>query len=157
METTTIKFYRNYKDGRYFVSGKNEQGRWFYLYKTHNTDLYLDNEKFAKGLEIDKSKLTLKEKDDKDCNILVFKTAELEREFCVSKEELAKRKEQKKVQSTSAFDFVKDIIIELFEQNEELIAGKLITSILQSKATKENETFDTDGKLVPVDDDNLPF
>ena len=148
-----MKIYRFFKNKRYYLSGKSAKtNKWYFLNKTHqaNQELYLDMEKFAKGLEVDDKLLTVKEGTD---NVLVFKTAESEREYCISKEEVAKRKEQRQAQSVSPFDFIKDIIKELFMENEELIAGEHISKILEGN-TKVDDTG-----LVKADiaDEDLPF
>ena len=148
-----MKIYRFFKNKRYYLSGKSTKtGKWYFLNKSHqaNQELYLDMEKFAKGLEVADALLAVKEGTD---NVLVFKTAESEREYCITKEEVAKRKEQRQTQSTSPFDFIKDIIKELFMENEELIAGEHISKIL------EGNTKVDDAGLVKadIDDKDLPF
>lgn len=148
-----MKFFRFYKNKRYYLSGKSEKsGKWYFLNKSHeeNKDLYLDNERFAKGLEIADALLGVEVGTD---NVLVFRTAEDERKYCISKEELDQRKANKKVQSNSAFDFIKDIIKELFMENEELIAGEHISKILEG-----NTQVDNDGLVkADIDDKDLPF
>ena len=149
MEKITI--YKNYSKNnkRYYLATKVGEN-YYYINKVHNEDLYLDMDALHKK-ELDKSLFKLKEKNS---NILVFKDADKEREFCITKEEIEKRKQERKTQSTSVFDYVNDLIKELITTND-LMCGKLASKLfLTGKA--ENES-DDDLKPVDIDDDDLPF
>ena len=74
----TIKFYANYnsEQKKYYISGKNEKNKWFSLWKNPdiNKELYLDTNKFKKGIEIEKRKLKLLEREDgEESKVLMFK------------------------------------------------------------------------------------
>ena len=154
---STIKFYSNYKDGKVFVSGQNEKKVWFSLWKSteFNKDKYLDNDKFKGGLEIDKSVLKLHD-DKAGCRVLVFKDAEEEAKYCIDKEEVERRKKErnaKKTKSTTQniFDYIDDIIRELFDYNRnKLEYGVLIEKIL-TPAEELEEIKEEENK------DDLPF
>ena len=151
---STIKFYSNYKDGKVFISGQNEKKVWLSLWKStdFNKDMYLDNDKFKGGLEIDKSFLKLH--DDKiGCRVLVFKDAEEEAKYCITKEEVEKRKKarQTKVTTKNIFDYVDDIVRELFDYNRnKLEFGVMIEKILTPQ--EELEEIKEDDQQ-----DDLPF
>lgn len=124
---STIKFYRNYKDGKVFISGQNEKKAWLSLWKStdFNKDMYLDNDKFKGGLEIDKSVLKLYD-NEPGCRVLVFKDAEEEAKYCITKEEVEKRKKARQTKATTKniFDYVDDIVRELFKASHVTIDGK---------------------------------
>lgn len=149
---STIKFYSNYKDGKVFISGQNEKKVWLSLWKStdFNKDLYLDNDRFKGGLEIDKSVLKLH--DDKiGCRVLVFKDAEEEAKYCITKEEVEKRKKARQTKATTKniFDYVDDVVRELFNENGlDYKIGGLIDKILSP--TEELEE-------IKEDEDDLPF
>ena len=149
----TIKFYSNYKNKKFYVSGKNEKNKWFSLWKNpdFNNELYLDTQKFKGGVEIDKSKLKLLPNDSgKESKVLVFKNSEDEKEFCIDKAEIEKRKQERKTKKTSnSEDYIEDIIRELFRVNDTLKYGDLIKSILEQK--------NNDADLQEVETDDLPF
>ncbi len=151
---TTIKFYSNFKNGKVFVSGKNEQEKWFSLWKNAdiNEDLYLDNSKFKDGIEIEKSKLKLKD-NDKDCKILVFKNEADEKEFCITKEEIDKRKQKSAKFNKKIVDnvqaYVNDIIVELFKNNSNLVAGELIEKIISENNIPESAEETEDNGVLP--------
>lgn len=149
----TIKFYSNYKNKKIYVSGKNEKSKWFSLWKNpdFNNELYLDNQKFKGGVEIDKSKLKLLPNDSgEESKVLVFKNAEDEKEFCIDKVEVEKRKQERKAKTTSkSEDYIEDMIRELFRLNDTLKYGDLIKSILEQK--------NNDADLKEVETDDLPF
>ena len=115
---STIKFYSNYKDGKVFISGQNEKKVWLSLWKStdFNKDMYLDNDKFKGGLEIDKSVLKLHD-DKPGCRVLVFKDSEEEAKYCITKEEVEKRKKARQTKATTknVFDYIDDIVREFFE------------------------------------------
>lgn len=145
--SNTIKFYANYKDGKVFISGQNNKKVWFSLWKSteFNKDLYLENDKFKGGLEIDKQVLRLLD-DKPGCRVLVFKDAEEEAKYCISKEEVEKRKTQRKAKknSTNIFDYVNDIIKELVETNdlkikENGIIAKLLTPVEELEEIEEQD------------------
>ena len=144
-----IKFYANYKNGRYYISGKNEKNKWFSLWKNpeFSPNMYLDTEMFKGGIEIPKERLKLLPDEEGNVGkVLVFKTEDFERDFTISAEEIEKRKANKKERKNSnAFDYVEDIIKELFANNPDLKAGKIMQKIL-------NELQDA-----PEEEDNLPF
>ena len=150
---STIKFYSNYKDGKVFISGQNEKKVWFSLWKSteFNKDMYLDNDRFKGGLEIDKSVLKLH--DDKiGCRVLVFKDEAEEAKYCITKEEVEKRKKARQTKATTKniFDYVDDIVRELFDYNKgNLEFGAMIEKIL----TKEDELEE----IKEDEQDDLPF
>lgn len=145
-----IKIYKNYSKNnkKYYLATKVGEV-YYYINKAHNDDLYLDMDALHQK-ELDKSLFKLKE----NSNILVFKDAEEEKKYCITKEEIEKRKQERKTQSTSAFDYVNDLIKELITTND-LMCGKLTSKLfLTGKAENEN---DDDLKPVDIDDDDLPF
>lgn len=145
--SNTIKFYSNYKDGKVFISGQNDKKVWFSLWKSteFNKNLYLENDKFKGGLEIDKQVLRLLD-DKPGCRVLVFKDAEEEAKYCISKEEVEKRKAQRKAKknSTNIFDYVNDIVKELIETNdlkikENGIIAKLLEPVEELEEVEEQD------------------
>lgn len=151
---STIKFYSNYKDGKVFISGQNEKKVWLSLWKStdFNKDMYLDNDKFKGGLEIDKSVLKLHD-DKPGCRVLVFKDAEEEAKYCITKEEVEKRKKARQTKATTKniFDYVDDIVRELFDYNRnKLEYGAMIEKILTPE--EELEEIKEDEQQ-----DDLPF
>lgn len=150
-----IKFYRNYAKGRFYVSGKNHKGKWFYLNKSKefNGELYLDNEMFIKGLEIDKQLLKIVDGTD---NVLVFRNAEDEKIYCVTKEEIEQKKQQrqnkKKSVDASVETMIRDAVKELIDYNGLSYADDgIIARLLNKEEEQKNE------ELQPIDDEDLPF
>ena len=153
----TIKFYSNYKNKKFYVSGKNEKNKWFSLWKNpdFNNELYLDTQKFKGGVEIDKSKLKLLPNDSgEESKVLVFKNAEDEKEFCIDKVEIEKRKQErtKKKQSVNNdfCEFVVDMFRDLFKENNELKVGEVIRKQFE-------EYTKVDLEEIEVDEEDLPF
>ena len=160
MENRTIKFYKNIKNGRYFISGKNDKDKWFFLNKNKdfNDGLYLDNDKFKGGCDVFCKDLKLLE-NDKNCNILVFKTAEAERGFCISKEEIEKRekaRKEKKTITNDTYNFVGELFAELVKLNSDVLDfGEKINDLV-AKFNKENEEQKTE-IMEEIEDEDLPF
>lgn len=154
----TIKFYSNYKNKKFYVSGKNEKNRWFSLWKNpdFNNELYLDTQKFKGGVEIEKSKLKLLPNDNgEESKVLVFKNAEDEKEFCITKEDIEKRKQERKTKTSDKIEeYLEDIIKELVETIRTVIPFEqkpegLIEKILEQKNNKAD--------LQEVEQEELPF
>lgn len=151
---STIKFYRNYKNGRFYLSGKNEKDKWFYLNKSKdfNTDLYLDNDKFIKGLEIDKANLKLLEDTD---NILVFKTAEVEKNYCIDKAEIEKRKADRSNKKRNIDDRLETLLLDCLK---EIIAlNSLQYSENGAIANLLKDTKVDTKEIEEIDNTDLPF
>lgn len=154
----TIKFYANYnsQQKKYFISGKNDKGKYFSLWKNpdFNNDVYLDTNKFKKGLEIDKSKLKLLAREDgEESKVLMFKNAEDEKEYCITKEDIEKRKQEqtnkKKYVNNSYCEYIVDLFRDLFTANENLVVGELMK--------KQFEQY-TKVEMVEIEDpEDLPF
>lgn len=142
----TIKFYRQFKNGKYFISGKNENDKWFFLNKEHNKDLYLDYDKFKNGLSIDKIDLKLKDGTE---NVLILKNEEIERKYCITKEEVEERKKKRKIESYSPFDYVNEIIKEIIVTND-LLCGQMCEKLFLKKEEEKEE-------LEEIDANDLPF
>lgn len=144
-----IKIYKNYSKStkRYYLSTKVGE-EYYYINKSHNDDLYLDMDALHQK-ELDKTLFKLK---DKNSYILIFKDAEEEKKYCITKEEIEKRKQERKTQSTSAFDYVNDLIKELITTND-LMCGKLTSKLF---LTGKDESED-DLKPVDIDENDLPF
>ena len=150
----SIKFYANYKNGKYYISGKNEKGVWFSLWKSKefNENLYLDTNKFKGGVEINKDDLKILPNDSGAVSkVLVFKTADAEKQYCITKEEIEKNKQarQNKKTVSSVEEFLKDIIKELIAENKNLKYGKIIESIIAEK--------NNDADMTEIESEDLPF
>lgn len=164
MNDTTIKFYANYKNKKYFISGKNEKNKYFSLWKnpdlTENKDLYLDTEKFKHGVEIDKKKLKLLPREDgEESKVLVFKDFENEKEFLISKQGIEKRKQQKNKKAQPVEDIIFEILGECFSELltnyiglNEIKQDGLIAKCLAIYDNKKEEQ-----ELIPTDNEELPF
>lgn len=152
----TIKFYANYnsEQKKYYISGKNEKNKWFSLWKNPdiNKELYLDTNKFKKGIEIEKRKLKLLEREDgEESKVLMFRNEVDELEYCISKEEIEKRKKDKQAINNSYAEFVIDLFINLFDANKELkISDFLEQQIAQFRKKQPDE-------MEEIKDDDLPF
>lgn len=138
-----IKFYSNYnsKEKKFFISGKNEKNVYYSLWKSKefNTDLYFDNDKFKKGCEIDKSKLKLLPREDgEESKVLVFKLAEDEKQYCISKEEIESRKKNK---TNTYVDFIMPLFIDLFNSNPTLTISDEMSSKINDFKNKEKQEF----------------
>ena len=147
-----IKFYKNWSDAKkvFFVSGKNEDGKYFSLWL--NPDFqkdgeYLDNDKFSKGLAISKSDLKLLEQN-KDCKVLVFRTEEKQKEFTITKEQIEEKKSKKKQeQNFDTIGAIKELIKAIDLQVEELEKFPILKSLVVEET-----------KLEEVEDNgDLPF
>lgn len=150
----TIKFYANYKNGSYYISGKNEKDKWFSLWKSKefNENLYLDTNKFKGGVEIDKNDLKILPNENGGVSkVLVFKTADAEKKYCITKEEIEKNKQarQNKKTVSSVEEFLKDIVKELVSNNADLKFGKIIESIIAEK--------NADADMTEIESEDLPF
>lgn len=147
--TTTITIYKNYSktSKKYYLCAK-VNGEYYFINKEYNEDLYLDMDKFN-GKSFDKTLFKLKDKNSK---ILIFKDAEEEKKYCITKEEIDKRKQERKTQSTNAFDYINDLIKEIITTND-LLCGKLTSKLF---LTGKDESED-DLKPVDIDDNDLPF
>lgn len=150
---STIKFYSNYKDGKVFISGQNEKKVWFSLWKSteFNKDKYLDNDRFKGGLEIDKQYLKLHD-NEPGCRVLVFKDEAEEAKYCITKEEVEKRKKARQTKSTTKniFDYVDDIVKNLVNDNGlKYEEGGLIDKILHPTEIELEE--------IKEDEEDLPF
>lgn len=112
-----IKFYANYnsKTKKYFISGKNEKGKYYSLWKSpeFNKDLYLSTNIFKKGIEIEKSKLKLLDSEDKESKVLVFKYAEDEKQYCITKEDIEVQKEEREIYINKSNQSVNNLIFEI--------------------------------------------
>lgn len=156
---TTIKFYANYnsKQKKYFISGKNEKNKYFSLWKNpdFNNEIYLDTNKFKKGCEIEKTKLKLLAREDgEESKVLMFKNAEDEKEYCITKEQIEKRKQEQKNKKTgvdnSYCEFIVDLFKELFETNPDLKIGEM--------AKEQIERFNNKPDMEEITPpDELPF
>lgn len=152
----TIKFYANYnsEQKKYYISGKNEKNKWFSLWKNPdiNKELYLDTNKFKKGIEIEKRKLKLLEREDgEESKVLMFKNEADELEYCISKEEIEKRKKNKQEINNSYAEFVIDLFINLFDANKELKIGDFLEQQIAQFRKKQPD------ELEEIKDDDLPF
>lgn len=158
---SSIKFYANYsdKDKRYFISGrssKKENGKAIFFSLWANPDfeskLYFDTDLFKKGVEIDKTLLkVLPREDGQPSRVLVFKDEAEQNKYCISKEEIEKRKNRKsKGISNSYCEYVLDLFKDLFKANENLKIGEFIQNEISL------QTPPADCKEVDEDDD-LPF
>ena len=156
-----IKFYANYnsKQKKYFISGKNEKNKYFSLWKNpdFNSDLYLDTNRFKKGCEIEKSKLKLLAREDgEESKVLMFKNAEDEKQFCITKEDIEKRKEEQKKKSkgvdNSYCEFVIDLFKDLFNSNKDLVIGKITKEQIEKSNAKADAV-----EMVEVETEDLPF
>lgn len=155
-DATHIVFYANWnsKDRRYFISGKNEKNKFFSLWKNpnfeENKDMYINTNLFKGGYPIAKAELKLLPTEDgSESKVLVFKDPSIEKTFLITKEEIAKRKEQAKKKSND-MDLVADILKELCELNE-LKIGKLLEGIIAESNNVPDECTAIDN------DDDLPF
>lgn len=150
-----IRFYKNYstKNKRFFVSGKGANDKYFSLGlrpETRESGLYLNNSLFEKGIDIEKSKLELLEKDNKDCNILVFKTPEDEHQYTITKEDIDKRKNNDIAKKNfDAHAFAKDLIDFLNIKLDELDEKDKYATI--------RALLVEDEKLTPISEEDLPF
>ena len=152
----TIKFYANYnsEQKKYYISGKNEKNKWFSLWKNPdiNKELYLDTNKFKKGIEIEKGKLKLLEREDgEESKVLMFRNEADELEYCISKEEIEKRKNKKQAINNSYAEFVIDLFINLFDANKELKIGDFLEQQIAQFRKKQPD------ELEEIKDDDLPF
>lgn len=124
----SIKFYANWdtKTRRFYISGKNEKGQYFNLWKSKefNDDLYLYTDMFKKGVEISKDVLKILPRDDGNpSSVLVFKTAEEEAKYSISKEEMEKAKEDRAKTPVSVEEYVNKLFKDLFKCNDMLSCG----------------------------------
>lgn len=155
-DATHIVFYANYntKDKRYFISGKNEKGKFFSLWKNPNFDenegMYINTNLFKGGYPIAKANLKLLPTEDgSESKVLVFNDPAIEKTFLITKEEIAQRKEQAKKKSTDV-DLIADLLKELCEVNK-LKIGKLLEKIIAENNNVPDECTAIDN------DDDLPF
>ncbi len=165
MENNKIKFYKQWskQNHAFYLSGKNEKGKYFSLWKSKefNNDLYLNNNLFTKGLEIEKSKLKLLE-NNTDCKVLVFKNANDEREICITKEDIEKQKEERKKinfdVSDAIFVLLGDCFKELLEQLRIPIDDFKVPSLIKKciELSNDNE-LSKDFIGGPDDEEELPF
>ena len=152
----TIKFYANYKNKKFYVSGKNHQNKWFSLWKNPEFDngTYLDTQAFKGGVEIDKTLLKLLPNENgEESKVLVFKSEEEEKKYCITKEDIEKRKQaqaKKKQSVDNAYcEFVIDLFRDLFVANQNLVVGELL-----KKQFEEHTKVD----MVEIEQpDDLPF
>lgn len=156
---STIKFYANFKNGKFFISGKNEKGDYYSLWKNPNLegneDFYLDIKKFRGGLEIDKTELKLLPREDGEpSKVLVCKTAEIERKYLISKEEVEKQKNSRKSSGEGVKKEIVEYVLDLFEclylLNPDLALDGLLKEELMNKSKNPAEAEVTE-------DDDLPF
>ncbi len=148
-ENVTLTIYKNYsKNNKKFYLSTKVGDEYYYINKSHNEDLYLDMDSLHRK-ELPKELFKLKEKGSK---ILVFKSAEKEKEFCMTKEELEKRKqERKKNVDTSIETMLGDILRELIDINDlKFFDDGIIAKLIGLNNAKNND-------LQPIDDDDLPF
>lgn len=132
-----IKFYSNYnkQNNRYFISGKNPTtGKFYNIWKNpdFNQDCYLDNSKFKNGVEINGALLKFLTPDVEGSNVLVFKTAEEERKFCIPKKFTNAKTE-------NIYNFLADILNDLFLKNEILSKSELIDEFINNFKSEEPE------------------
>lgn len=147
----TIKIYKNYsKNNKKFYLSTKVNEEYYYINKSHNDDLYLDMDALH-GKELSKELFKLKEKGSK---ILIFKDADKEREFCITKEEIEKRKqERKKNVDTSIETMLGDILKELIDLN----ALKFFDDGIIAKLIGLNNAKNDDLQPIEEEDEDLPF
>ncbi len=146
----SIKFFANFKNGKYFISGKNEKGIWYSLWVLpEDKDLFFDVAKFKGGLEIDKDVLTLlPDKDGNVGRVLVFKNKEEQNKYTIKKEDLSKK--NKKGINADICTYILSLFVDLINVNN-LDFGEFLKDELVKFACED------DKMLQPIKDENLPF
>ena len=81
----------------------------------------------------------------------MFKNEADELEYCMSKEEIEKRKNKKQAINNSYAEFVIDLFINLFDANKELKIGDFLEQQIAQFRKKQPD------ELKEIKDDDLPF